>query len=151
MSNPTIVQVNLYHPVDDFLAGENHTDEDFCEIYDYVNDYLSNFSDKEIERDTGLSREDYEQELFDGMPMIAEFRQSAFKDALEQWAEIHDTDIDEMVRGYVSCGRGAFQMVHGYGYAWLSADVYGGSADGTARHEFDSWAEDELGIRFIFE
>ena len=150
MSNPVIVQVNIEHPVNDFIDSQNHTDEEVEEILDYVSEYVSEMSEEELE-DNGVTREEYEQELLEGMPMIAEFHQKAFKDALEEWASLHDMEIEEMVRGYMDDGFGCFRMTHGYVYDWLSDDLYGGNADGKAKNDFEKWAREELGVVFIFE
>lgn len=153
MSNPIVVQVNILHPYDEYFckSDDEVTELECCDAFDYVCNYLSNFSNEEIKDETDLSRDDYEDELLSDMPMIAEFHQLAFKDALQEWAKLNGTEVEKMVRGYVDCGFGCFQMVHGFGYDWMSDDVYGGSADGDARKNFDAWAEEELGVRFIFE
>lgn len=153
MSNPIIVQVNCFTPVDDFIGkGDDATYEEVDNIVEYINDYIDNLSDDKLDEEFGTTEYDNVfQILSSGMPMIEEFHQKAFKDALKQWAELHDKDIEDMVRGYVDTGFGSFQMLHGIGYAWLSADLYGGDSDGVMRKKFDNWSEEELGITFIFE
>lgn len=153
MSNPIIVQVNTFTPVDDFIGkGNDATCDEVYNIIDYIDNYISNLSTEKLEEEFETS--DFEkvcQILSSGMPMIEEFHQKAFKDALEQWAELQGKKIEDMVRGYVDTGFGSFQMLHGVGYSWFSADLYGGNSDGVMKNKFDDWAEEELGIRFIFE
>lgn len=153
MSNPIIVQVNTFTPVDDFIGkGNDATDDEVYNIIDYIDNYVGNLSTEKLEEEFGTS--DFEsvcQYLASGMPMIQEFHQKAFKNALKQWAELQGKKIEDMVRGYVDTGFGSFQMVHGIGYSWFSADLYGGNSDGVMKNKFDDWAEEELGIRFIFE
>lgn len=153
MSNPIIVQVNCFTPVDDFLGkGNDATYDEMDHVVEYIDEYISNLSTEKLEEEFETSDfEEVFQLLASGMPMIQEFHQKAFKDALKQWAEIHDKDIEDMVRGYVDTGYGSFQMLHGIGYAWLSADLYGGDSDGEMKKKFEDWSEEELGIRFIFE
>lgn len=153
MANPIIVQVNIFNPFDDYCSklNEGVTMRESENACNYISSYLDNFSEAEIQEQTGLTRKQYEEELFSDMPMVTDVYQFAFKDALEQWAALHGTTIGKMVRGYVSCNRDRFQMVHGIGYDWMSADLFGGDADGKARKDFDVWAEEELGIRFFFE
>lgn len=153
MSNPIIVQVNCFTPVDDFIGkGSDATDDEVYNIIDYIDNYVGNLSTEKLEEEFGTS--DFEsvcQYLASGMPMIQEFHQKAFKDALKQWAELQGKDIEDMVRGYVDTGFGSFQMLHGIGYSWFSADLCGGNSDGVMRKKFEDWSEEELGIRFIFE
>lgn len=153
MSNPIIVQVNCFTPVDDILGkGDEATYEEIDRVNEYVYDYVNDLSEDQLADEFGTSDyDDIIQTLLSGMPMIEEFHQKAFKDALKQWAELHDKNIEDMVRGYVDMGYGSFQMLHGIGYAWLSADLYGGDSDGEMRKKFEDWSEEELGIRFIFE
>lgn len=153
MSNPIIVQVNCFTPVDDIIGkGNDATYDEIDRVTEYVYDYVNDLSEDQLvdEFDTS-DYDDIIQILLSGMPMIEEFHQKAFKDALKQWAELHDKKIEDMVRGYVDNGYGSFQMLHGIGYAWLSADLYGGDSDGVMRKKFDDWSEEELGIRFILE
>ncbi len=153
MSNPIIVQVNCFTPVDDILGKGNDASYDEMDyIVEYIDEYISNLSTEKLEEEFETSDfDEVFQLLASGMPMIQEFHQKAFQDALKQWAELHDKTIEDMVRGYVDNGYGSFQMLHGIGYAWLSADLYGGDSDGEMRKKFDDWSEEELGIRFIFE
>ena len=153
MSNPIIVQVNCFTPVDDILGkGDEATYDEIDRVTEYVYDYVNDLSEDQLVDEFGTSDyDDIIQTLLSGMPMIEEFHQRAFKDALKQWAELHDKTIEDMVRGYVDMGYGSFQMLHGIGYAWLSADLYGGDSDGEMRKKFEDWSEEELGIRFIFE
>lgn len=153
MSNPIIVQVNCFTPVDDIIGkGDDATYDEIDRVNEYVYDYVSDLSEDQLVDEFGTSDyDDIIQTLLSGMPMIEEFHQKAFKDALKQWAELHDKNIEDMVRGYVDMGYGSFQMLHGIGYAWLSADLYGGDSDGEMRKKFEDWSEEELGIRFIFE
>ncbi len=153
MSNPIIVQVNTFTPIDDILGkGNDATYDEMDNIVQYIDDYICNLSDDKLEEEFGTSEFDnIFQILASGMPMIEEFHQKAFKDALKQWAELQGKEIEDMVRGYVDTGFGSFQMVHGIGYSWFSADLYGGNSDGVMKNKFDDWAEEELGIRFIFE
>nr|DAL49301.1 MAG TPA_asm: hypothetical protein [Caudoviricetes sp.] len=153
MSNPIIVQVNTFTPVDEIIGkGNDATYDEMDNIVQYIDDYICNLSDDKLEEEFGTSEFDNVfQILASGMPMIEEFHQEAFKDALKQWAELQGKEIEDMVRGYVDTGFGSFQMVHGIGYAWFSADLYGGNSDGIMKNKFDDWAEEELGIRFIFE
>lgn len=148
MSNPICVQVNLFHPIDDFIGGESDMGTE--EALSYVSSYVSNLPSEFITDEGGEDAEEFESALLDGMPMIAEFHQRAFKDALSEWADLHGKAVEEMVRGYVDNGWGSFQMIHGCGYAWMSSDVFGGSSDGKAEKEFNRWAEEELNIRFVF-
>lgn len=153
MSNPIIVQVNCFTPVDDILGkGNDATYEELDNLVEYIYNYVDNLSNEQLIDEFGTSEYDNVfQALSSGMPMIQEFHQEAFKDALKQWAELQGKDIEDMVRGYVDTGFGSFQMVHGIGYSWFSADLYGGNSDGVMKNKFDDWAEEELGIRFIFE
>lgn len=153
MSNPIIVQVNSFTPVDDILGkGNDATYEELDNLVEYIYNYIDNLSKDKLEEEFGTSEyDDVFQALSSGMPMIEEFHQKAFKDALKQWAELQGKEIEDMVRGYVDNGYGSFQMLHGIGYAWLSADLYGGNSDGVMRKKFNDWSEEELGIRFIFE
>lgn len=153
MSNPIIVQVNTFTPVDEIIGkGNDATYDEMDNIVQYIDDYICNLSDDKLEEEFGTSEFDNAfQILASGMPMIEEFHQKAFKDALKQWAELQGKEIEDMVRGYVDTGFGSFQMVHGIGYSWFSADLYGGNSDGIMKNKFDDWAEEELGIRFIFE
>nr|DAR02308.1 MAG TPA: hypothetical protein [Bacteriophage sp.] len=153
MSNPIIVQVNSFTPVDGILGkGNDATYEELDNLVEYIYNYIDNLSKDKLEEEFGTSEyDDVFQSLSSGMPMIEEFHQKAFKDALKQWAELQGKEIEDMVRGYVDNGYGSFQMLHGIGYAWLSADLYGGNSDGVMRKKFDDWSEEELGIRFIFE
>lgn len=153
MSNPIIVQVNTFTPVDEIIGkGNDATYDEMDNIVQYIDDYICNLSDDKLEEEFGTSEFDNVfQILASGMPMIEEFHQKAFKDALKQWAELQGKEIEDMVRGYVDTGFGSFQMVHGIGYSWFSADLCGGNSDGIMENKFDDWAEEELGIRFIFE
>lgn len=148
MSNPICVQVNLFHHIDDFIGGESGMDAE--EALSYVSSYVSDLPSEFIADEGCKDAEEFEDVLLDGMPMLAEFHQRAFKDAISAWADLHGEAVEDMVRGYVDSGWGSFQMIHGCGYAWMSADLYGGSSDGKAEREFNDWAEDELGIRFVF-
>lgn len=153
MSNPIIVQVNTFTPVDDILGkGNDATYEELDNLVEYIYNYVDNLSNEQLIDEFGTSEYDNVfQALSSGMPMIQEFHQEAFKNALKQWAELQGKKIEDMVRGYVDTGFGSFQMVHGIGYSWFSADLYGGNSDGVMKNKFDDWAEEELGIRFIFE
>ena len=153
MSNPIIVQVNCFTPVDDIIGkGNDATYKELDNLVEYIYNYIDNLSKDKLEEEFGTSEyDDVFQALSSGMPMIEEFHQKAFKDALKQWAELQGKEIEDMVRGYVDNGYGSFQMLQGIGYAWLSADLYGGNSDGVMRKKFDDWSEEELGIRFIFE
>lgn len=153
MSNPIIVQVNTFTPVDEIIGkGNDATYDEMDNIVQYIDDYICNLSDDKLEEEFSTSEfDEVFRILASGMPMIEEFHQKAFKDALKQWAELHGKEIEDMVRGYVDTGFGSFQMVHGIGYSWFSADLYGGNSDGIMKNKFDDWAEEELGIRFIFE
>lgn len=153
MSNPIIVQVNTFTPVDDILGkGNDATYEELDNLVEYIYNYVDNLSNEQLIDEFGTSEYDNVfQALSSGMPMIQEFHQEAFKDALKQWAELQGKDIEDMVRGYVDTGFGSFQMLHGIGYAWFSADLCGGNSDGVMRKKFEDWSEEELGIRFIFE
>lgn len=153
MSNPIIVQVNCFTPVDDILGkGNDATYEELDNLVEYIYNYVDNLSNEQLIDEFGTSEYDNVfQALSSGMPMIQEFHQEAFKDALKQWAELQGKDIEDMVRGYVDTGFGSFQMLHGIGYAWFSADLCGGNSDGVMRKKFEDWSEEELGIRFIFE
>ncbi len=153
MSNPIIVQVNTFTPVDEIIGkGNDATYDEMDNIVQYIDDYICNLSDDKLKEEFGTSEYDNVfQALSSGMPMIEEFHQKAFKDALKQWAELQGKEIEDMVRGYVDTGFGSFQMLHGIGYSWFSADLYGGNSDGVMKNKFDDWAEEELGIRFIFE
>ena len=153
MSNPIIVQVNTFTPVDEIIGkGNDATYDEMDNIVQYIDDYICNLSDDKLKEEFGTSEFDNVfQILASGMPMIEEFHQKAFKDALKQWAELQGKEIEDMVRGYVDTGFGSFQMLHGIGYSWFSADLYGGNSDGIMKNKFDDWAEEELGIRFIFE
>lgn len=153
MSNPIIVQVNTFTPVDDILGkGNDATYEELDNLVEYIYNYVDDLSNEQLIDEFGTSEYDNVfQALSSGMPMIQEFHQKAFKDALKQWAELQGKDIEDMVRGYVDTGFGSFQMLHGIGYAWFSADLCGGNSDGVMRKKFEDWSEEELGIRFIFE
>lgn len=153
MSNPIIVQVNSFTPVDDIIGkGNDATYEELDNLVEYIYNYIDSLSKDKLEEEFGTSEYDNVfQALSSGMPMIEEFHQKAFKDALKQWAELQGKEIEDMVRGYVDTGFGSFQMLHGIGYAWFSADLYGGNSDGVMKNKFNDWAEEELGIRFIFE
>ncbi len=153
MSNPIIVQVNTFTPVDEIIGkGNDATYDEMDNIVQYIDDYICNLSDDKLEEEFSTSEfDEVFRILASGMPMIEEFHQKAFKDALKQWAELQGKEIEDMVRGYVDTGFGSFQMVHGIGYSWFSADLYGGNSDGIMKNKFDDWAEEELGIRFIFE
>ncbi len=153
MSNPIIVQVNTFTPVDEIIGkGNDATYDEMDNIVQYIDDYICNLSDDKLEEEFSTSEfDEVFRILASGMPMIEEFHQKAFKDALKQWAELQGKEIEDMVRGYVDTGFGSFQMVHGIGYAWFSADLCGGNSDGVMKNKFDDWAEEELGIRFIFE
>lgn len=153
MSNPIIVQVNTFTPVDDILGkGNDATYEELDNLVEYIYNYVDNLSNEQLIDEFGTSEYDNVfQALSSGMPMIQEFHQEAFKDALKQWAELQGKNIEDMVRGYVDTGFGSFQMLHGIGYAWFSADLCGGNSDGVMRKKFEDWSEEELGIRFIFE
>ncbi len=153
MSNPIIVQVNTFTPVDEIIGkGNDATYDEMDNIVQYIDDYICNLSDDKLKEEFSTSEfDEVFRILASGMPMIEEFHQKAFKDALKQWAELQGKEIEDMVRGYVDTGFGSFQMVHGIGYSWFSADLYGGNSDGIMKNKFDDWAEEELGIRFIFE
>lgn len=148
MSNPICVQVNLFHRIDDFIGGESDMDTE--DALSYVSEYVYCLSSEFIASEGGEDAEEFRYVLLDGMPMIAEFHQLAFKNALAEWADLHGKSVEEMVRGYVDNGWGSFQMVHGCGYAWMSSDLFGGASDGRAEKEFEKWAEEELNLRFVF-
>lgn len=148
MSNPICVQVNLFHRIDDFIGREG--DMDIEDALSYVSQYVGSLPSEFIASECNGNAEEFSYVLLDGMPMIAEFHQIAFKNALAEWADLHGKPVEEMVRGYVDNGWGSFQMIHGCGYAWMSSDLFGGSSDGRARKEFEKWAEEELNLRFVF-
>ena len=148
MDNPICVQVNIFHPIDDYIGGDSEMD--FEDALDYVYDYVHGLPRETLDDEADGTIATLVDYLMSGMPMIAEFRQRAFKDALSEWADLHGKTVEEMVRGYVDNGWGSFQMIHGFGYDWMSADLFGGSSDGKARTEFEKWAGEELNLHFVF-
>ena len=69
---------------------------------------------------------------------IEYFPDITFHHLLEEYFEEQGKDIEDEVRGYVPHKSG-FLMTHGVNYSWLSADLFGGSADGKGVDNFEEW------------
>lgn len=89
-------------------------------------------------------REDYSdaESFMQNVLAIEYFPDVTFHSLLQQYFEEKGEDIEEKVRGYVKYKQG-FLMTHGIGYSWESADLFGGSADGRAKPEFERWLEEK--------
>jgi len=73
---------------------------------------------------------------------IEYFPDITFHSLLEEYYEEQGKDIEDEVRGYVPHKSG-FLMTHGVNYSWLSADLFGGTADGKAVNQFEDWLKNK--------
>lgn len=80
---------------------------------------------------------------------IEYFPDMTFHHLLSQYFEEQGKSIEDEVRGYYPYKLG-FLMTHGVGYAWESADLFGGTADGRAKQKFKDWL-DKKGFELVSE
>lgn len=152
--NKDAIVINVYRstPIDD---AYDSSDDDFCAVGNAIDDYLNLVDPFDV---TGIDNDNlddaYEEAynaLTEGLPVLEKFNQRAFIDILDAWAKHNGTTIERMVRGYARCGYDSFYMIHGIGYDWMSDDLFGGTANGEARRDFDKFTRDEYNVTFSFD
>lgn len=126
--------------------GDSYEDY-FGLVMRYVNELDSSYWEDFEDGPAGFA-----EMLLDGMPQLVQITQSAFVKLLCEYAASKDKSVEDMVRGYVDVDTNSFLMHHGVGYDWKSADLFGGSADGYARKDFEQFCRARgIDFNYVYE
>ena len=144
------------------LERGNTIVDNWEELMDYVNELWDYNPDCIIDECDWVEEEIEEKEITDpdkicemytdayleglngGLPYVEYFGNPTFNALLFDFLDDNGKNPEEVIRCYLpdKHNRDCFYMQHGIGYAWMSDDLLGGSADGEVGRDFDQYLTD---------